>query len=305
MALVHTKVKGSTLAPRVRWAVAWGMYREQIVWRCPYTHSTFRSKSYSVTKLNHNMNYGHFFGKPMISTRKQCAIPSDRNDKIDVYLDEVRPVTAQVKIPVTGIKTISDSADGAQKAAIKKIKVTPNHELGGSVRVYDSNGQQLEVDSKTGELMIPQPDRQTELHTTEQPSTTEGKPDDRQDRPGDSRLLRLTQDSGVTRQREEHLEPLMSGTESYKTDSQRIDMTDNNDTVAHSRQLTAGNQLENKTDDKLLAELFEDSDHTDQSYLDSQEYNQLPEDSSDDETDQEALDHIAEIFWRTRLSHSR
>ena len=144
--------------------------------------------------------------------------------------------------------------------------------------------------------MIPQPDRQTELHTTEQPSTTEGKPDDRQDRAGDSRLLRLTQDSGVTRQREEHLEPLMSGTESYKTDSQRIDMTDNNDTVAHSRQLTAGNQLENKTDDKLLAESFEDSDHTDQSYLDSQEYNQLPEDSSDDETDQEALDHIAEIL---------
>lgn len=23
------------LAPRVRWAVAWGMYREQIIWRCP------------------------------------------------------------------------------------------------------------------------------------------------------------------------------------------------------------------------------------------------------------------------------
>ena len=144
VALVHTKVKGSTLAPRVRWAVAWGMYREQIVWRCPYTHSTFRSKSYSVTKLNHNMNYGHFFGKPMISTRKQCAIPSDRNDKIDVYLDEVRPVTAQVKIPVTGIKTISDSADGAQKAAIKKIKVTPNHELGGqseSMTLMNSNSR--------------------------------------------------------------------------------------------------------------------------------------------------------------------
>ena len=95
----------------------------------------------------------------------------------------------------------------------------------------------------------------------------------------------------------------MSGTESYKTDSQRIDMTDNNDTVAHSQQLTAGNQLENKTDDKLLAELFEDSDHTDQSYLDSQEYNQLPEDSSDDETDQEALDHIADFLENETVTH--
>jgi hypothetical protein len=73
------------------------------------------------------MNYGHFFGLPMISTRKECALPSDRNDKIDVYLDDVRPVTEKVTIPITGIKTINN--DG--QTDIKTITVTPNHGWGG------------------------------------------------------------------------------------------------------------------------------------------------------------------------------
>ena len=155
------------MAPRVRWAVAWGMYREQIVWRCPYTHSTFRSKSYIVTQLNHDMNYGYFFARPMLSTRRACALPPDRTNRIDIYLEDVRPVAERAKVPITDIKVINNNSDSSQEAAIKTIKVTPNQELGGSVRVYDSKGQQLEVDSQTGELTM-QPT--TELHMTEKPS---------------------------------------------------------------------------------------------------------------------------------------
>ena len=217
VALVHIKAKGSTLSPRVRWAIAWGMYREQIIWRCPYTHSTFRSKSYSVIKLNHNMNYRHFFGKPTISTRQHCAVPSDRNDKIDVYLDEVRPVDERAIVPITDIKAIRDAADPDQQSTIKSVKVTPSHELGGSVRVLDSNGQQLEVDEKTGELSLPngQTYHKTELHTTEQPSPNEeGEPIDRRDGPGDSRLQRLTQDGGADSMQNQlkqmQLEPMMA-----------------------------------------------------------------------------------------------
>ena len=301
VALVHVKAKGSTLAPKVRWAVAWGMYREQIVWRCPYTHSTFRSKSYSVIKLNHNMNYGHFFGKPTISTRRQCAIPSDRNDKIDVYLDEIRPVTERITVPITDIKVITDGTADSQQARIKTIQTTPNQELGGSVRVYDSNGQQLEVDEKTGELNIPQANDQpmTELHTTEQPSPTDEGVAPDSDEPGDSRLHRLTQDGGADSMQNQlkqmQLEPMMSGTQD-KTDGQGIDKQTDDDRVTHSHQPDTDGINRENIDKELWNELFE---YDDSEYNDSNEFNQLPDDDEDDdwhEEWQEELDRIAETL---------
>jgi len=75
--LVHTpQIRGSTIAPKVRWGIAWGMYRDQVVWLCPYTRSTFRSKSFAAFELRHNMNYAQFWGLPeMPTTRKALAIP--------------------------------------------------------------------------------------------------------------------------------------------------------------------------------------------------------------------------------------
>ena len=50
--LVHmTKVKGSAITPKSRWAVPIGMYREQVIFWSPFSKSEFRSKSFTAYKL--------------------------------------------------------------------------------------------------------------------------------------------------------------------------------------------------------------------------------------------------------------
>ena len=63
-ALVHDHVKGSRLQPKTRWGIAWGMYRDQPTWKCPYTGAVFRSKSYSAYRLRDGLNYFQFLKLP-------------------------------------------------------------------------------------------------------------------------------------------------------------------------------------------------------------------------------------------------
>ena len=63
-ALVHDPVKGSSLQPKTRWGDAWGMYRDQPTWKCPYTGAVFRSKSYSAYRLRDGLNYFQFLKLP-------------------------------------------------------------------------------------------------------------------------------------------------------------------------------------------------------------------------------------------------
>jgi len=55
--LVHDpSVAGSTLAPKVRWGIARGMYREQVIFMDPYSKARFRSKSYTAYRLKDGTN---------------------------------------------------------------------------------------------------------------------------------------------------------------------------------------------------------------------------------------------------------
>ena len=77
--LVHDpRVKGSQLAPKVRWGIAKGMYREQVYFMCPFTKAIFRSKSYTAHKLKQGINYAQFLKLPPLkATNKAVAIPED------------------------------------------------------------------------------------------------------------------------------------------------------------------------------------------------------------------------------------
>ena len=77
--LVHdTLAKGSSLAPKVRWGIASGMYRETVKFRCPFVHSTFHSKSYTAYKLRQGLSYTTFLGlKPVGSKRRGLVLPGD------------------------------------------------------------------------------------------------------------------------------------------------------------------------------------------------------------------------------------
>ena len=78
--LVHcTNALGSTLGPKVRWGIACGMLRESVQFVCPFTKSTFRSKSFNAYKLQSGMNYAQFLGlKSLLSTKKALMLPEDK-----------------------------------------------------------------------------------------------------------------------------------------------------------------------------------------------------------------------------------
>ena len=100
--LVHdTLVKGSNLAPKVRWGIACGMYRETVQFKCPFVKSVFHSKSYTAYKLRPGLNYATFLGiKPMQSTRRSLVIPGDEQIKdTDIVLDLPEPTIESEVIP--------------------------------------------------------------------------------------------------------------------------------------------------------------------------------------------------------------
>ena len=77
--MVHdTSVIGSSLAPKVRWGIARGMYREQVIFMDPFSRARFKSKSYTAYCLKYGINWSQLLGLGEIqSTRKQMALPED------------------------------------------------------------------------------------------------------------------------------------------------------------------------------------------------------------------------------------
>lgn len=299
-ALVHSpKVKGSTLAPKVRWGIAWGMYREQVVWRCPFTKSTFRSKSFTAFDLHDGMNYAQFLGLPkMESTRKSLALPSDCGDHIDVQLLPVRTVNREEQPPVVRLKWASGS--GTKTISIptpseREHAVDPSYDLGGSARVNtdteDTDGRQVNVGSASRPLQgdLTESDEEYEDDDTgagwdldlsgqvsDRPSG-KGKPGELPVRVKDRSL----EDSRLAR----HRKHLLSDTDGLE-DSQK---------VGEARQ-----QLE----EELNEEFCENTDWLDEvditNYLDEREYDDAGESEDDpepeDERDQTRLDTLAGVL---------
>ena len=177
-ALVHCpRVKGSQLQPKVRWGIAWGMYREQVVWLCPFTKSTFRSKSFTAFELKDRMNYADFLGLPaMTSSRKSMDMQGDEREKVTIKLTELKHAGKAGKPPVVklqcttnaGVQTINIPAqteldEAAEKEAGQMKRESykrgskrpavdgPNYELGGSIQ-YENADRQLIADPITDEL---------------------------------------------------------------------------------------------------------------------------------------------------------
>ena len=90
--LVHmTKVKGSAITPKSRWAVPIGMYREQVIFWSPFSKSEFRSKSFTAYKLKHGLNYMHFLNLPtQQGAQGTDAMGDSMDDQVTIQLPETK-----------------------------------------------------------------------------------------------------------------------------------------------------------------------------------------------------------------------
>ena len=159
LAFVHEpKVKGSALKPKVRWGISWGMYREQVVFRCPFTGSTFRSKSYTAFETTEDLNCYQFLGVPAKRTAKnKLHVKGDDKVKIDVQLRAPTEPRTTPLIPVITLQSANEYGVTKDKASAtsgkrNRAESTPS-KLGGSLlRVFDEDGNQLTTDELTGYL---------------------------------------------------------------------------------------------------------------------------------------------------------
>jgi hypothetical protein len=86
--LVHVKrVKGSALAPKVRWGIAAGRTGDTTHFECPFTKVPFCIKSYVAYKLREGLCYTDFLGLPQVTTTKKMLTIPDDGDKEDVVLE--------------------------------------------------------------------------------------------------------------------------------------------------------------------------------------------------------------------------
>jgi site-specific DNA-cytosine methylase len=147
-AMVQTTAKGSALMPKTRWGVATGMYREQVMFMCPYVLSEFRSKSFAAFRLKDGLNYLQFLNLAEVRTaRGRLSIPTDFKEIVDVQLtahnsDPERPVVK----PITEVVL---SGEFELNPPVIRVSKKVSGELGGEVRVTDPTGQ---FESSFGEL---------------------------------------------------------------------------------------------------------------------------------------------------------
>lgn len=146
--LVHdSSVLGSALEPKVRWGIAKGMFRETVVFFCPYTNAEFRSKSYVSYRLRDGMNYATFLGLPPIeSTRKAMMLPEDK----------LPPRCKLIKLP-KGI-SLKKAADGSSTWGKSVTTGGSVRVMEGKVKVTDSEGKEILTDLDNGMLYYPQGD---------------------------------------------------------------------------------------------------------------------------------------------------
>ena len=160
VALVHEpKVKGSQLKEKVRYGIAWGMYREQVVFRCPIVASTFRSKSYMALEMAEGLNCYQFLGLPAkMTTRRKLRVKGDEKAKVDIQLPKAKKPLMLPQLPVVSLQAAGEA--GVLQQEIERSERTKarsdsatTHELGGSVKVYDSDGKELKLDKEKGQVL--------------------------------------------------------------------------------------------------------------------------------------------------------
>ena len=159
LALVHEpKAKGSQLKPKVRWGIAWGMYREQVVFKCPFTSSTFRSKSFTAIELEEGLSCYQFLGLPQPTLSKRRLIRQQPDvAKVDIKLRSPTESRRLPLVPVVTLQSANEYGVVEEKPKCTGGKRTrpgtpSSPDLGGSVRLFDEDGNQLETDGKTGEI---------------------------------------------------------------------------------------------------------------------------------------------------------
>ena len=183
--LVHlTQVKGSAITPKSRWAVPIGMYREQVIFWSPFSKSEFRSKSFTAYKLQHGMNYMHFLNLPVqLGSQGKDAMAVTMEDHVSIMLPEMRlDAREQPNRLNTFVKSMKHAIDDADKCSQQSEVATASHKgcgseqvdqlgggfvmpvpsvtvrepsqkLGGSVVIYDHEGNPIDLDPNTGELL--------------------------------------------------------------------------------------------------------------------------------------------------------
>ena len=102
LALVHEpKTKGSQLKPNVRWGIAWGMYRDQVVFKCAFTSSIIRSKSPTAIELEDGMSCYQFLGMPQPTLSKRRLTRKQPGPaKVDIRLSKPTEARRLPLIPV-------------------------------------------------------------------------------------------------------------------------------------------------------------------------------------------------------------
>ena len=154
LALVHEPTaNGSQLKPKVCWGIAWGMYREQVVFKCQFTSSMFRSKSFTAIKLEERPSCYQFLGisQPTLSkwrsARKQLKLA-----KVDIGLRKPTEPQRLPLIPVVMLQLANE-----YKVVEEKLKCTgkctrldtpSSPDLGGSAHLFNEDGNQLVTDRK-------------------------------------------------------------------------------------------------------------------------------------------------------------
>ena len=160
----HDAASGLVADCKSRWMVAYGMYRDQVVFWDPRTNDTCRSKSYTAFKLRAGMNFAQMIGCKMPkATEKSKPIAGDFLEKVVIQLPDMRESNplAQHKggNPVQGVKHTQTSISGGgpptssqnvEESLIPRVVQTAPHQDGGSVMVTDCNGRVLSTDFETG-----------------------------------------------------------------------------------------------------------------------------------------------------------
>jgi site-specific DNA-cytosine methylase len=172
-ALVHDhKAKGSQMDRlKSSWKVAWGMYREQVIWWSPWTRAISHSKSYTAFKLNRGVSFIQWLNLTGLSELKRSAdLPGDFNEKVVIkfpalpadVIDNAKKAVA-MRQPLLTVKHSTELQDNPAvfntypTVTIDLNLDTAGQELGGSVTAIDSNGNLLKVDNDTGELYAQDP----------------------------------------------------------------------------------------------------------------------------------------------------
>ena len=109
-ALCHLpKVKGSDLEPKVRWGIAIGHRGKVTRWMCPFTHTQFKSRSFTAHILRQGLNWSQFLGLGDIAPSKQSKMIAsyDEDEQWTIELPEQRPCVLKLPPPVKEILDVS------------------------------------------------------------------------------------------------------------------------------------------------------------------------------------------------------